>query len=63
MEHHSEGITFLSLGLHPDIRGEDGSDILVLSDVMPRTPDVSLQSVRNIMAIVPPATPGAARLS
>jgi len=55
---HAEGITFFSLGRHPDVRGEDGSDILILSDVMPRTPDVALQAMRNVMAIVPPVRPG-----
>lgn len=58
MEHHPEGITFFSNGLHPDLRGEDGSDILVLSDVMPPTPDVSEQAFRNIMSIVAPIRPG-----
>ena len=57
MQHHREGITFFSNGLHPDLRGEDGSDVLILSDVMPPTPDVSDQAFRNIMSIVPPVRP------
>lgn len=59
MEHHPEGVTFFSNGLHPDLRGEDGSDILILSDVMPATPDVSDLALRNVMSIVPPVRPGA----
>ncbi|MFH8787584.1 hypothetical protein [Streptomyces roseoverticillatus] len=57
MEHHREGITFLSNGLHPDIRGEDGSDVLILSDVMPPTPDVSDETLRDVMSVLPPARP------
>ena len=58
MEHHPEGVTFLSSGLHPDLRNEDGSDVLILSNVMPPTPDVSEQALRNVMSIVPPVRPG-----
>jgi hypothetical protein len=58
MEHHPEGVPFLSNGLHPDLRGEDGSDILILSDTMPPTPDVSDRALRNVMSIVPPVGPG-----
>ncbi|WKU46094.1 hypothetical protein Q3V23_19625 [Streptomyces sp. VNUA116] len=54
MEHHREGITFLSSGLHPDLRGEDGSEVLVLSDVMPPTPDVSDEALRRVMSVLPP---------
>ncbi|MFE5207796.1 hypothetical protein [Streptomyces sp. NPDC056600] len=59
MQHHPEGITFFSNGLHPDLRGEDGSEVLILSDVMPPTPDVSDQAFRNIMSMVPPVRPPA----
>ncbi|MFB7382916.1 hypothetical protein ACFC6U_23840 [Kitasatospora purpeofusca] len=58
IQHHREGITFFSNGLHPDLRSEDGSDVLILSDVMPPTPDVSDQAFRNVMSAVPPVRPG-----
>lgn len=59
MRHHPEGITFFSNGLHPDLHAEDGSDVLILSNVMPPTPDVSDQEFRTIMSIVPPVRPPA----
>ncbi|WP_424888251.1 hypothetical protein [Streptomyces sp. XH2] len=59
MEHRREGITFLSNGLHPDLRGADGSDVLILSDVMPPAPDVCDETLRGVMSILPPARPAA----
>ncbi|MFE6872181.1 hypothetical protein ACFVFS_37265 [Kitasatospora sp. NPDC057692] len=43
----------------PDLRGEDGSEVLMLGDMMPPTPNVSDLVFRTVMSTVPPVRPPA----
>jgi hypothetical protein len=55
--HHADGITFFSLGRHPDVWGEDGEALLILSTVMPPTPDGLSDPdavFKQVMQAVPP---------
>lgn len=54
LTHHPDGITFMSLGRHPDIWSEDGKPLDILSDTMPETPDVSAAVFRSFIAAAPP---------
>ncbi len=53
--HHPDGVTFLSFGRHPDVFGEEGEPLQILSDTMPETPsEVPIDAFRAIMALVAP---------
>jgi hypothetical protein len=56
--HHADGITFFSLGRHPDIYSDDGCPLEILSETMPSTPtDLSSDPAavfKTIMSLAPP---------
>jgi hypothetical protein len=52
--HHSDGITFVSFGKHPDILTEGGEPIEIYSDSMPEASLAMAEGFRMIMGIVPP---------
>jgi hypothetical protein len=54
LTHHPDGITFLSFGQHPDLWTEDDTPVEIYSAFMPETPNVPVESFRNIMTWVPP---------
>jgi len=52
--HQNDGMVFFSLGRHPDIWSDDGLPLLVWGDDMPRTPDVAVPAIRNVISLIPP---------
>ncbi|MBP2325506.1 hypothetical protein JOF56_005891 [Kibdelosporangium banguiense] len=54
LTHHTDGITFVSFGRHPDIRAENGDPVEIYSDTMPESPIELAEGFRMIMGIVPP---------
>jgi hypothetical protein len=54
VNHHADGITFMTSGCHPDVYSETGDPLLVYSDTMPETPADMMEKFRVIMAAVPP---------
>jgi hypothetical protein len=58
LTHHDVGITFVSLGRHPDIFSENGEPLEIYSDTMPEIPgDLPLEGFRFIMDLMPPIRP------
>jgi hypothetical protein len=53
--HHRDGMTFFSLGEHPDLYGEDGSAVEIYSEYMPIFgADLPIAALRRVMEVVPP---------
>ncbi|SES25017.1 hypothetical protein [Lentzea albida] len=53
--HHLDGMTFFSLGPHPDLYAEDGEAVEMYSEYMPVCPaDLPIAALRHVMEIVPP---------
>ncbi|TWP46481.1 hypothetical protein FKR81_35545 [Lentzea tibetensis] len=53
--HHRDGMTFFTLGRHPDLYAEDGTPVEIYSEYLPETPKgVPISGFRFIMEAVPP---------
>lgn len=53
--HHRDGMTFFSLGAHPDLYAEDGSAVEIYSEYMPVFgEDMPIAALRHVMEAVPP---------
>jgi hypothetical protein len=53
--HHSDGMTFFSLGPHPDLYAEDGTAVEIFSEHLPETPpELSAEMFRTVMELMPP---------
>lgn len=53
--HHNEGMTFFTLGRHPDLYDEDGAPVEIYSEYLPETPSgIPMDLIRYVMEAVPP---------
>lgn len=53
--HHRDGMTFFSLGPHPDLYAEDGTAVEIYSEYMPEFPvDLPIAALKHVMEVVPP---------
>ncbi|MFV2179836.1 hypothetical protein ACFHW2_28470 [Actinomadura sp. LOL_016] len=59
MTHVEGGIVFFTMGVHPDVWGANGEELLIWSDDMPPTPDTpNAEAITRLaMAAVPPRPP------
>lgn len=55
--HHHDGMTFFSMGPHPDLYAEDGTPMEIYSAYMPEFPaelEQHMDVLRHVVEIVPP---------
>lgn len=53
--HHRDGMTFFSMGPHPDLYAEDGTALEIYSEYLPPTPpELSAEMFRAVVDLMPP---------